>query len=192
MPPPHPRPDGSALRAGLSFGPPAPCRACASTPPAATAATRPSSAASPARKGGCWASTSSPRPSLPPVPGSKRRASPAELICDSHANLLQYVRPGTADIVMFNFGWLPGADHSGLLHRRQQHPRAGSGSWTARAPGRRAQRHPLQRPGHRHRTKSRASSAGCAPSRSKNITVLVCDFANWADTAPLPCLVLKK
>ncbi len=36
----------------------------------------------------------------------------AELICDSHANLLQYVRPGTADIVMFNFGWLPGADHS--------------------------------------------------------------------------------
>ena len=23
-------------------------------------------------------------------------------------------------------------------------------------------------------------------------TVLVCDFANWADTAPLPCLVLKK
>ena len=23
-------------------------------------------------------------------------------------------------------------------------------------------------------------------------TVLVCDFANWADTAPLPCLVFKK
>lgn len=23
-------------------------------------------------------------------------------------------------------------------------------------------------------------------------TVLVCDFANWADTAPLPCLILKK
>ena len=23
-------------------------------------------------------------------------------------------------------------------------------------------------------------------------TVLVCEFANWADTAPLPCLVLKK
>ena len=28
------------------------------------------------RRGGCWASTSSPRPSLPPAPGSKRRASP--------------------------------------------------------------------------------------------------------------------
>ena len=31
-----------------------------------------------------------------------------ELHCDSHANLLQYVQPGTADAVMFNFGWLPG------------------------------------------------------------------------------------
>ena len=61
----------------------------------------------------------------------------AELICDSHANLLQYVRPGTADIVMFNFGWL------------------------------------------------RALPLG-------KYTVLVCDFANWSDTAPLPCLVLKK
>ena len=42
----------------------------------------------------------------------KKQGLTAELICDSHANLLQYGRPGTADIVMFNFGWLPGADHS--------------------------------------------------------------------------------
>ena len=42
----------------------------------------------------------------------KKQGLTAELICDSHASLLQYVRPGTADIVMFNFGWLPGADHS--------------------------------------------------------------------------------
>ena len=34
------------------------------------------------------------------------------LHCDSHAHLLQYVQPGTADAVMFNFGWLPGADHA--------------------------------------------------------------------------------
>ena len=26
----------------------------------------------------------------------------------------------------------------------------------------------------------------------KSFTVLVCDFANWAETAPLPCLILKK
>ncbi len=52
-----------------------PTRSSAPTPPAATAATRRSSAALPARKAGCWASTSSPRPSLPPAPGSKSRAS---------------------------------------------------------------------------------------------------------------------
>ena len=23
-------------------------------------------------------------------------------------------------------------------------------------------------------------------------TVLVCEFANWADTAPLPCFILKR
>ena len=33
-----------------------------------------------------------------------------ELHCQSHADLLQIVQPGTADAVMFNFGWLPGAD----------------------------------------------------------------------------------
>ena len=26
----------------------------------------------------------------------------------------------------------------------------------------------------------------------KSFTVLVCDFANWAETAPLPCFILKK
>ena len=26
----------------------------------------------------------------------------------------------------------------------------------------------------------------------KDFTVLVCDFANWAETAPLPCFILKK
>ena len=26
----------------------------------------------------------------------------------------------------------------------------------------------------------------------KDFTVLVCDFANWAETAPLPCIILKK
>ena len=51
----------------------------------------------------------------------------AELHCDSHANLLQYVRPGTADAVMFNFGWLPGADHGcsrrpGAASRRWKRP----------------------------------------------------------------------
>ena len=44
-----------------------------------------------------------------------REGVPADrcrLILDSHANLLRYVQPGSADGVVFNFGWLPGADHT--------------------------------------------------------------------------------
>ena len=37
------------------------------------------------------------------------------LILDSHAHLPAYVQPGAADGIMFNFGWLPGADHT--VHR---------------------------------------------------------------------------
>ncbi len=35
-----------------------------------------------------------------------------ELILDSHSHLAQYASPGTVQAVMFNFGWLPGGDHS--------------------------------------------------------------------------------
>ena len=85
------------------------------------------------------------------------------LHCDSHAHLLQYVQPGTADAVMFNFGWLPGGRPRGVLHRRQQHPRAGSRP-AGGAPRWGGQRHPVQRGGHRHRRK--AGGAGLAAGTS--------------------------
>ena len=46
--------------------------ACAWTPPAATAATRPSCAVLPHRRAVCWALTSSRKPSPPPAPGWNR------------------------------------------------------------------------------------------------------------------------
>ena len=96
----------------------------------------------------------------------KKQGLTAELICDSHANLLQYVRPGTADIVMFNFGWLPGA--GGVLSAIL---------YSGRVIG----------------TDEKQSILGWLRALPlEKYTVLVCDFANWADTAPLPCLVLKK
>ena len=51
-----------------------------------------------------------------------RKGLAAELHCDSHANLLQYVQPGTVDAVMFNFGWLPGADHGVFSHAQSSIP----------------------------------------------------------------------
>ena len=114
----------------------------------------------------------------------------AELHCDSHANLLQYVAPGTADAIMFNFGWLPGADHTVFSTADSSIP-ALEAALTALRPGgvlsailysgrvigSDEKQHILQWMRALPLTKC---------------TVLVCDFANWADTAPLPCLLLKK
>lgn len=36
----------------------------------------------------------------------------AQLILDSHSNMAQYAEPGSVDAIGFNFGWLPGGDHS--------------------------------------------------------------------------------
>lgn len=36
----------------------------------------------------------------------------ATLLLDSHSNMEQYFAPGSVDAIVFNFGWLPGGDHS--------------------------------------------------------------------------------
>lgn len=37
--------------------------------------------------------------------------SQAQVVCDSHAHLARYARPGTVDAAVFNLGYLPGGDH---------------------------------------------------------------------------------
>ncbi|MDO5601715.1 MAG: class I SAM-dependent methyltransferase [Oscillospiraceae bacterium] len=41
----------------------------------------------------------------------KEQGLTAQVVCDGHENLLRYLRPGEADAVVFNLGWLPGGDH---------------------------------------------------------------------------------
>lgn len=114
----------------------------------------------------------------------------AELICDSHANLLQYVRPGTADIVMFNFGWLPGADHSVFSTADSSIPALEAALAALRAGGVLSA---ILYSGRVIGTDEKQSILGWLRALPlEKYTVLVCDFANWADTSPLPCLVLKK
>lgn len=118
---------------------------------------------------------------------------PAErysLVCGSHADLLQYVQPGTADAVMFNFGWLPGADH-GVFSTAQSSIPALQAALQAVRPG-----------GIVSAILYSGAVIGSDEKQAvlrflralplKSFTVLVCDFANWAETAPLPCLILKK
>lgn len=114
----------------------------------------------------------------------------AELHCDSHANLLQYLAPGSADAVMFNFGWLPGADHSVFSTADSSIP-ALEAALTALRPG--GVLSAILYSGRVIGTDEKQSILGWLRALPlTEFTVLVCDFANWADTAPLPCLVLKK
>ena len=114
----------------------------------------------------------------------------AELHCDSHANLLQYVQPGTADAVMFNFGWLPGADH-GVFSRAQSSIPALEAALEALRPG--GVLSAILYSGKVIGSDEKTEILNWMRSQPlKKCTVLVCDFANWADTAPLPCFVLKK
>ena len=120
----------------------------------------------------------------------KKQGLTAELICDSHANLLQYVRPGTADIVMFNFGWLPGADHSVFSTADSSIPALEAALAALRVGGVLSA---ILYSGRVIGTDEKQSILGWLRALPlEKYTVLVCDFANWADTAPLPCLVLKK
>lgn len=114
----------------------------------------------------------------------------AELHCDSHANLLQYVTPGTVDAVMFNFGWLPGADHNVFSHASSSIP-ALEAALDALRPGGvlSAILYSGRVIGSDEKTEILNWMRALPLSRC---TVLVCGFANWAETAPLPCFVLKK
>ena len=117
-------------------------------------------------------------------------ADRAELHCDSHANLLHYLEPGSADAVMFNFGWLPGADHSVFSTADSSIP-ALEAALTALRPG--GVLSAILYSGRVIGTDEKQCILGWLRALPlTEFTVLVCDFANWADTAPLPCLVLKK
>ena len=108
----------------------------------------------------------------------------AELHRDSHANLLQYVTPGTADAVMFNFGWLPGADHAVFSTAGSSIPRAGSGPHGP-APRRGAQCDPLQRAGHRLGRKAAHPAVGArpAPDEMYRIGVRFCQLGRYRPAA---------
>ena len=113
-----------------------------------------------------------------------------QALVHDHARLAELVAPGTADCVLFNFGWLPGADHEvhstadGSLPALQAaldalKPRdvLAAVLYSGQVIG---------------DSEKQAALGFFRALPLTKYTVLVCEFSNWASTAPLPCFVIKK
>lgn len=111
------------------------------------------------------------------------------IVCD-HRDLGHLVPPGTLDAAVFNFGWLPGADHA--VHSAAE----------STLPALQAALDALKPGGVLAAVLYSGKIIGDGEKQAvleffralplTKYTVLVCEFANWASTAPLPCFVLKK
>ena len=113
-----------------------------------------------------------------------------ELHCQSHADLLQVVQPGTADAVMFNFGWLPGAAHDVHSTADSTLPALQAGLDALKPGGVLAA--VLYSGKVIGNAEKKAAAEFFRSLPLADYTVLICEFANWADTAPLPCFVIKR
>ena len=113
-----------------------------------------------------------------------------ELHCQSHADLLQIVQPGTADAVMFNFGWLPGAAHDVHSTADSTLPALQAGLDALKPGGVLAA--VLYSGKVIGNAEKKAAAEFFRSLPLADYTVLICEFANWADTAPLPCFVIKR
>ncbi len=113
-----------------------------------------------------------------------------QLHCADHANLAQYAAQGTADAILFNFGWLPGADHAVFSGEDSSLPALDAALRTLKKGGiLSAILYSGEGIGH---AEKEAILHWMRALPLTEYTVLTCQFANWADTAPLPCFVLKK
>ena len=113
----------------------------------------------------------------------------ATLLLAGHETMKEHVQSAPR-VVMFNLGWLPGAEHD--VHS------TADGS----VPALRAALEALRPGGVLAAVLYSGKVIGDAEKQAAlaffkdlpltRYTVLVCEFANWAQTAPLPCFVIKK
>ncbi|MCI6959917.1 MAG: GNAT family N-acetyltransferase [Oscillospiraceae bacterium] len=108
----------------------------------------------------------------------------------TRARLAQFAAPASADCVVFNFGYLPGADHALFTTPASSLPALKAALDILKPGGVLAAC--LYSGGPNGDGERNAVEEFFAALPLTKYTVLACRFANWADTAPLPCFVLKK
>ena len=113
-----------------------------------------------------------------------------QAILADHRDLLRFAPAGSADCVMFNFGWLPGSPHQ--IHSQAEASLAAvQAALTALKPG--GVLSAVLYSGKVIGQSEKQAVLACLQSLPlAQYTVLVSRFANWAETAPLPCLVVKR
>lgn len=107
-----------------------------------------------------------------------------------HAHLGKLVHRGSADCVVFNFGYLPGADHALFTVPESSLPAVQAALKALRPGGVLAAC--LYSGGPNGSGEKQALLKYFRGLPPAEYTLLVCEFANWAPTAPLPCFVLKR
>ena len=110
--------------------------------------------------------------------------------CCDHRELLRFAPPGSADCVMFNFGWLPGAAHDVHSTADSTLPALLAGLDALKPGGVLAA--VLYSGKVIGNAEKKAAAEFFRSLPLADYTVLICEFANWADTAPLPCFVIKR
>ena len=107
-----------------------------------------------------------------------------------HANLAAYLPAGGIDAAVFNFGYLPGADHHQFSTPATSLPALEAALAALRPGGILAAC--LYSGGPNGDGEKKAVLAWLERLPLTRYTVLEARFANWAETAPLPCFVLKN
>ena len=110
--------------------------------------------------------------------------------CCDHRELLRFAPPDSADCVMFNFGWLPGAAHDVHSTADSTLPALQAGLDALKPGGVLAA--VLYSGKVIGNAEKKAAAEFFRSLPLADYTVLICEFANWADTAPLPCFVIKR
>lgn len=121
---------------------------------------------------------------------AKAGCTNGKAILENHANLSRLAEPGTVDCIMFNFGWLPGAEHHTYSTDSTSIPALEIALALLRRGG--VLSAVLYSGKVIGSSEKQAILAWLRELPLTQYTVIVCDYANYADTAPLPCFIIKK
>ncbi len=114
----------------------------------------------------------------------------AQVVQASHADLLRYVQPESADCVVFNFGWLPGGDHEVFTRKETSIPAIEQGL-TCLKPG--GIMSLCLYYGRNNGYEERDAILEYARALDHHCyTVLVVDFANRVNDPPIPVFIIKE